>query len=90
MLAMAAVLATLEAIEDDGMLANAERRRAPSRTDRRDARRRAVHGKGCLLGIEFEHNLFGGPCESPFTKNHHGHFERPEGFASASAAVRDA
>jgi acetylornithine/succinyldiaminopimelate/putrescine aminotransferase len=51
MLAMAAVLATLEAIEQDGMIENARRienklRSALSNSDV------AVRGKGCLLGIE--------------------------------------
>lgn len=54
MLAMAAVLATLEAIENDGMIANAA-------VVEQHLRKRladipgvvALHGKGCLLGIEF-------------------------------------
>lgn len=54
MLAMTAVLATLEAIETDGMLENAK-------AVERHLRERlgeisnavALHGKGCLLGIEF-------------------------------------
>ncbi|HEX8370794.1 MAG TPA: aminotransferase class III-fold pyridoxal phosphate-dependent enzyme [Pyrinomonadaceae bacterium] len=54
MLAMAAVLATLEAIENDAMLENAKAvenrlreklKQIPSVV--------AIHGKGCLLGIEF-------------------------------------
>jgi acetylornithine/N-succinyldiaminopimelate aminotransferase len=57
MLAMAAVLATLEAIEADGMIENAK-------TIENYLRERlkeipdvvAVHGKGCLLGIEFTGN----------------------------------
>lgn len=58
MLAMASVLATLEAIEADDML---ERAAAAERYVREalagiDAVK-AVHGKGCLLGIEFD-----GPC----------------------------
>lgn len=54
MLAMAAVLATLEAIESDGMIGNAaaaERFLRESLADR--AGISAIHGKGCLLGIEF-------------------------------------
>ncbi len=55
MLAMAAVVATLEAIEQDGMIENA-------RTVEQLLREHAVslpnvvavHGKGCLLGIEFK------------------------------------
>ena len=55
MLAMAAVLATLEAVEQDGMLANAK----AVETHLRDRLEGcpgvvAVHGKGCLLGIEFD------------------------------------
>ncbi len=58
MLAMAAVVATLEAIEADDLIANA--RNVEQHV--RDSFRRLpgvveVHGKGCLLGIEFE-----GPC----------------------------
>ena len=54
MLAMAAVLATLEAIENDGMIANAAAVEKHLR-DRLDGIPGivAVHGKGCLLGIEF-------------------------------------
>jgi acetylornithine/N-succinyldiaminopimelate aminotransferase len=55
MLAMAAVLATLEAIEEDGMIENA---RAIEQT-LRDLTQRisgivGIRGKGCLLGIEFD------------------------------------
>lgn len=55
MLAMAAVLATLEAIEQDDMIRNA----AAIETRVRDGLSDApgvlgVRGKGCLLGIEFE------------------------------------
>jgi acetylornithine/succinyldiaminopimelate/putrescine aminotransferase len=55
MLAMAAVLATLEAIEDHGMVENA----AAAENYLRDNLKgtsgiAAVRGKGCLLGIEFE------------------------------------
>ena len=55
MLAMAATLATLQAIEQDGMLANA----AHIEQHLRDSLAGkagivAVHGKGCLLGIEFD------------------------------------
>ena len=58
MLAMAAVVATLEAIEDEGMIESAkavENRLRESLTDR--AHIAGVLGKGCLLGIEFT-----GPC----------------------------
>lgn len=58
MLAMAAVLATLEAIEIDGMISNAvrvEQHLRDSLTGAKDVVK--VRGKGCLLGIEFE-----GPC----------------------------
>ena len=58
MLAMAAVVATLEAIENDGMIANAKR----VENQLRDSLASipsivSIKGKGCLLGIEFE-----GPC----------------------------
>lgn len=55
MLAMAAVLATLEAIENDGMIENA--RAIESHLRERLSKVRdvfTVHGKGCLIGIEFD------------------------------------
>lgn len=55
MLAMAAVLATLEVIETDGMVANAQaveaRLRARASSIKGITR---IKGKGCLLGIEFD------------------------------------
>lgn len=54
MIAMAAVLATLEAIEADGMIENARRVEQGVRDavgDMDDVR--AVRGQGCMLGIEF-------------------------------------
>jgi acetylornithine aminotransferase/acetylornithine/N-succinyldiaminopimelate aminotransferase len=57
MLAMAAVTATLEAIENDGMLVNVRRVEAYLRRRLREVRQVvAVHGRGFLLGIEFEDN----------------------------------
>jgi acetylornithine aminotransferase/acetylornithine/N-succinyldiaminopimelate aminotransferase len=57
MLAMAAVTATLEAIENDGMLENVRRVEAYLRSRLREVRQVvAVHGRGFLLGIEFEDN----------------------------------
>ncbi len=58
MIAMAAVIATLEAIEADGMIANA----SALEQHLRDALSgnpaiRSIRGKGCLLGLEFD-----GPC----------------------------
>jgi acetylornithine/N-succinyldiaminopimelate aminotransferase len=54
MLAMAAVLATLEAIESDGMIENAASVEKHLRERLSDIEGIvAVHGKGCLLGIEF-------------------------------------
>lgn len=55
MLAMSAVAATLEAIENDEMLASA----AAAEKQLRDGLKgvhgiKAIHGKGCLIGIEFE------------------------------------
>ena len=57
MLAMAAVTATLEAIENDGMLENVRRVETYLRKRLREVRGVvAVHGLGFLLGIEFEEN----------------------------------
>ncbi len=57
MLAMAAVTATLEAIENDGMLENVRRVEAYLRKRLQEVRGVvAVHGLGFLLGIEFEEN----------------------------------
>jgi acetylornithine/N-succinyldiaminopimelate aminotransferase len=54
MLAMAAVLATLEAIETDEMIANAKRIENHLRERLGEIEEVvAVHGKGCLIGIEF-------------------------------------
>lgn len=55
MLAMAATLATLQAIEQDGMLANAalvEQHLRDSLAGRSGVV--DIHGKGCLIGIEFD------------------------------------
>lgn len=58
MLAMAAVVATLEAIEDDKMIANARTVEQHLRGALADVKGvNAIHGKGCLLGIAFD-----GPC----------------------------
>ncbi|MGB2751273.1 MAG: aminotransferase class III-fold pyridoxal phosphate-dependent enzyme [Pyrinomonadaceae bacterium] len=55
MLAMAAVLATLEAIEDDDMIANSVSIEQHLRASLSGVTGvMAVHGKGCLLGIEFD------------------------------------
>ena len=57
MMAMAAVTATLEAIENDGMLENVRRVEAYLRRRLREVRGVvAIHGLGFLLGIEFEEN----------------------------------
>ena len=57
MLAMAAVTATLEAIENDGMLENVRRVEAYLRKRLQEVQGVvAVHGLGFLLGIEFEEN----------------------------------
>jgi len=59
MIAMAAVLATLEAIDEDNMIANA---RAVELSLREELQQvpgvKKVRGKGCLLGIEFD-----SPCK---------------------------
>ena len=63
MLAMAAVLATLEAIENDDMIANARRVEQHLRDSLAGfSGIKAIHGKGCLIGIEFDE-----PC-SPVHK----------------------
>ncbi len=60
MLAMAAVLATLEAIENDGMIANARMVEQHLRNALGGVGSIvSIKGKGCLLGIEFD-----GPCAS--------------------------
>lgn len=54
MMAMAAVTATLEAIEDDGMLANVREVEAYLRERLHEVEQVvAIHGKGFLLGLEF-------------------------------------
>jgi acetylornithine/succinyldiaminopimelate/putrescine aminotransferase len=54
MLAMAAVTATLEAIEADGLLENVKRVEAYVRERLREVEQVvAVHGRGFLLGVEF-------------------------------------
>src|SRR5262249_18197449 len=54
MLAMAATLATLEAIEIDAMIENARKVESHLRDSLAGVSNVvAVHGKGCLLGIEF-------------------------------------
>ena len=58
MVAMAAVVATLEAIENDGMVENARAVEHRLRDSLKSVEYiRSVRGKGCLLGIEFD-----GPC----------------------------
>lgn len=55
MLAMAAVMGTIEAIETDSMLVNAKRVEVAIRAALEGKRGiKGVRGKGCLLGIEFE------------------------------------
>ncbi|CAN5333478.1 aminotransferase class III-fold pyridoxal phosphate-dependent enzyme [soil metagenome] len=64
MLAMAAVIATLEAIKNDDMAANAARAGAYLRSSLADiAGVNSIRGKGCLLGIEFDR-----PCARIHTK----------------------
>ena len=61
---MAAVLATLEAIEADGMIANAAAIEDQLRKGLEGvAGVVAVHGKGCLIGIEFD-----GPAAPIYSK----------------------
>lgn len=60
MLAMAAVLATLEAVEQDGMMANARLIERHLREDLSGIECiTSILGKGCLIGIEFDR-----PCRS--------------------------
>ena len=55
MLAMAAVVATLDAIESENMLASAAAAEKQLRDGLKGVSRiKAIHGKGCLIGIEFE------------------------------------
>lgn len=55
MIAMAAVNATLDVIARDGLLANAKNIEAWIRDACSHCKAvKAVHGKGCLLGVEFE------------------------------------
>jgi acetylornithine/N-succinyldiaminopimelate aminotransferase len=64
MLAMAAVVATLEAIENDGMIANAKKVENHLRDSLAGvAGVVSIKGKGCLLGIEFY-----GPCAPVYIK----------------------
>jgi acetylornithine/N-succinyldiaminopimelate aminotransferase len=64
MLAMAAVVATLEAIESDDMIKNASNVEHHLRDLLSGvAGVVAIHGKGCLLGIEFD-----GPCSPAHKK----------------------
>lgn len=64
MLAMAAVVATLEAIENDGMRDNIAKVEAHLRTRAKEVEEIvAIHGKGGLIGIEFS-----GPCKPFHTK----------------------
>ena len=54
MIAMAAVSATIEAIENDGMIQNAREIEEYLREQLNDVEEIiGVHGKGCLLGLEF-------------------------------------
>ncbi len=68
MLAVASVLATIEAIENDGMIANAARIEQHLRKALEGVPGIvAVHGKGCLLGIRFEETA--GPIHAKLLAN---------------------
>lgn len=68
MLAMGAVLATLEAIEQDNMIENARRLESHLRDSLTGMPGIvAVHGKGCLLGIEFAEKC--GPIHANLLEN---------------------
>ena len=64
MIAMATVLATLEAIEKDEMIENAREAEKYLRSELANVSNvKGISGKGCLLGIEFE-----GPASEVFSK----------------------
>ena len=64
MIAMAAVLGTLEAIEQDKMIENAREVETHLRSELGGAARiKGIRGKGCLLGIEFD-----GPASEAFSR----------------------
>ena len=68
MLAMAATLATLEAIESDKMIENARHAESHLRDSLSGAPGVvAIHGKGCLLGIEFAEKC--GPIHARLLEN---------------------
>lgn len=68
MLAMATVFATLEAIETDGMIENAKAVERYLREQLESASNVvAVHGKGCLIGIEFKDKC--GPVHAKLLEN---------------------
>jgi acetylornithine/N-succinyldiaminopimelate aminotransferase len=68
MLAMSAVVATLEAIEQDNMIANAIAVEQYLRDSLTGANGIAgIHGKGCLLGIEFDEQC--GPIHKKLLEN---------------------
>ena len=88
MLAMAAVTATLEAIENDRMLANVKRVEAYLRKRLEEVEQvKAVHGLGFLLGIEFKDKA--APVHQALLdrKIITGHVKRSEGFATVAAVV---
>ena len=69
MIAMAAVLATLEAIEADEMLENARRTEIYLRERLSEIPNVVkLHGKGCLLGIEFAQKCQ--PIHAKLLENH--------------------
>jgi acetylornithine/N-succinyldiaminopimelate aminotransferase len=64
MLAMSAVVATLEAIDADSMIANARKVEQHLRDSLSGVQGiQSIRGKGCLVGIEFERN-----CSSIFSR----------------------
>ena len=68
MLAMAAVVATLEAIEKDNMLGSAASAEKQLREGLSGvAGINAIHGKGCLIGIEFDDKC--GPVHAKLLEN---------------------
>jgi len=68
MIAMAAVLATLEAIEEDEMLSNARKFEMHLRDSLSGVKGiNAIRGRGCLIGIEFTESC--GPVHAELLQN---------------------
>jgi acetylornithine/succinyldiaminopimelate/putrescine aminotransferase len=87
MIAMAAVTATLEAIEADSMLANVRAVETHLRARLREVEQVIkVRGRGFLLGLEFAGKAKANPRSSVGKENHHRYLKRSK-CAAASAAT---